>query len=266
MTPPTLSPVRVDRITASRVPKILGLSPFGGPDSVIREMIREHFQAPVEVTPQFEHGWANEALALAEYESATGYLTEIHGNATATVIHPEHPWLAATPDAWIGATGLVQIKCPERARLALVEERPDIAAQMQCEMACTGRVWDDLCMWRYPAKPVISTLSVDIDWLPSVHAELKTFHELYLRTLADDALVIRHLSPLVDERTDLEWQNAVVNYCETLIDKQLADRANTEARDALIALTGTSKTTKGAGVTVSRRAGGKGESWAIRVD
>jgi len=61
-----------------------------------------------------------------------------------------HPYVKAShasPDGFVGSLGLVEIKCPERAAHldTLLSETisGDYLAQMQWQMACTGRHWCD---------------------------------------------------------------------------------------------------------------------------
>ena len=45
---PAFSPLRKDLITASRLPVVLGLSPYLTPNALMRQMVREHFGDPDE--------------------------------------------------------------------------------------------------------------------------------------------------------------------------------------------------------------------------
>ena len=54
---PTLSPLRRDRITASRLPALLGISSYTIPAALMRQMVREHFSDPDEFTGNVALDW-----------------------------------------------------------------------------------------------------------------------------------------------------------------------------------------------------------------
>jgi predicted phage-related endonuclease len=61
--------------------------------------------------------------------------------------HPVITMSGASPDALVGRVGLLEIKCPNTAThiatLRGAEIDTDYIAQMQWQMACTGRAWCD---------------------------------------------------------------------------------------------------------------------------
>lgn len=73
------------------------------------------------------------------------------------VPHPIIDNTGASPDGYVGDDGLIEIKCPNSATTAevLLKDYLDetYAAQMQWQMACTGRVWCDYVVYddRMPA-------------------------------------------------------------------------------------------------------------------
>jgi hypothetical protein len=54
-----------------------------------------------------EHGKENEVNVIPLLESR-GHVVENRG----LVVHPDHPWLGASPDGILDATQLLEIKCP----------------------------------------------------------------------------------------------------------------------------------------------------------
>lgn len=241
----TLSPLRAGRITASRVPAILGLSPYQTRADVLRAMVREAMGAESEFQGNVatRHGQAFEEDALADVERQLGIML----TPGECIVHPEHRFLAATPDALVGDDGLVECKAPYRAAYTHYNERPDYQAQMQHQMAVSGRAWCLFVVWRQ-GETHVSRLERDPDWLDRHLPALVEFHAEYRAALeAPDP----HLQPLVVERSDPEWQAAVDAYRDSVRARDDADAALHAARDKLIALAG-ERNSAGAGVRVTR--------------
>lgn len=139
MTAATLSPLRTDRITASRLPAVLDISPHLTARQLLREMVREHFGDEKEFTgnPATEWGQAHEAEIIAEYELTRGILVQHTGAAQRTVVHPRIDYLAATPDG-VTKDRVIEGKAPWKARYTSLAERPDYEAQARLQMECTG--------------------------------------------------------------------------------------------------------------------------------
>ncbi|EJF81754.1 putative phage-type endonuclease [Bartonella doshiae] len=59
--------------------------------------------------------------------------------------HPTMEMAGASPDGFVGEDGLVEIKCPQSANhLRFFMDgniKPEYIAQIQFQMACTGRKW-----------------------------------------------------------------------------------------------------------------------------
>lgn len=191
-----LSPLRAGRITGSRVSAILGLSKYSKPADVLREMVRQQLGAPDEFTGNVATAWGNEHEddALAAYEVERAVM--VHAGQE-FVIHPEYPWLAATPDGLVGEDGMVEAKCPYRAEYMSLAERPDYAAQIQLQMECTGREWCDFLIWRPNDPLIIDRAARDRDWLPSVAPLLMQFVDDYTAALAAPEV---HLAPKTRRR------------------------------------------------------------------
>lgn len=140
-----------------------------------------------DVTAKTKTGWgASRANYLAELlvERLTGVATESYTNAAMQwgtdhepeartayefmadcavepvgfVDHPSVAMTGASPDGLIGADGLLELKCPQSAtHIDTLLGSPIPArytAQMQWQMACTGRAWCDFCSYdpRLPAS------------------------------------------------------------------------------------------------------------------
>ena len=88
-------------------------------------------------------GTEMEPEARARYEAHADTLVEQVG----FVPHPSIEWAGCSPDGLVGSEGLVQIKCPSpkvHIETVMAQEIPcEYVPQMQFEMACTGRAWND---------------------------------------------------------------------------------------------------------------------------
>lgn len=256
-----LSPKRVDRLTGSRVAAILGVNPYSSAADVMREMVRQHFGAPQEFTGNeaTRHGQEHERDALAAYEAERGVMT--HGGQTFS-IHPDHDFLAVSPDGFVGDDGLIECKAPFRGRYTTIAEVPYYLPQVMLQIECTGRKWCDFVVWR-EGRITVSRIERDPFWLPRHLPALQAFHAAYLQTIADPALAATHLADL--DRTDRAWANASRDYLLAVAAADAAE-ANVKAqREVLLSLAGDASA-KGCGVQVirSERAGSVAYAKALK--
>lgn len=186
-----LSPLRIGRITGSRIGAILGLKgAFHTRAHTLRDMVREFHGLPdlFVSTPEVEHGVKNEGEAIMAYEAQTGYL--VHGGQE-IVLHPFYDFLAITPDGLVDDDGGVEVKAPYRARYTSIWEKPHYEAQLRLSIECTGRQWWDFGVWR-PNKPLsISRVEFNPDWLPSVLPRLQAFMAEYEAAIRDPIVLAR---------------------------------------------------------------------------
>lgn len=217
-------------ITGSRVGAILGLSPYAKRDDVMREMVREYLGTEREFTGNAATAWGNEheSTAIECYEDETGELVVSSG----FVVHPVHNWLGASPDGLVGNDGLIEVKCPYSGTIAPLSERPHYYAQIQLQLACTGRQWCDFYTWT-PGGSACERVAFDPDWLPDVLMELEAFHKEFLQAieLGDDS---PHLKPLEVERRDIEWVALEAAYEDAQADMDAAKARLDEVKSALI--------------------------------
>jgi putative phage-type endonuclease len=252
-----LSPMRTGRVTGSRVGAIIGVNRYQKPGDVMRVMVREHHGAPSEFAGNEATEWGtfHEEDARVAYEQATGCLVT---DAQEFICHPVYPdLLGVSPDGLVGPVGLVEFKSPYRARYTSIGEKPDYQAQVQLQLACTGREWCDFVVWRPWAQAdrlgvdplIIERVDVDPEWLPTHLPTLQAFHSEYLRVTADPDLAAMYLDD-ADVVPD-GWSDAAARWIE--LDEQV--RAFTverdAARDLLVSLAGDRNVT-GAGLSVSR--------------
>lgn len=252
-----LSPLRKGRITASRAPIILGLSPYQDRDGLLREMVRQHFDA----VPEFngndltEWGNAHEEDARAAYEMAWGVLVL---DAQDFIVHPEFDWLGVSPDGLVGTDGLVEFKCPppRRGKWTSFNHKPNYLAQIQFQLACTGRAWCDGVIWRpfdeayrLGCEPLIIERYVrDPDWLPANLPALAEFHREFLAIIADPDLAAPYLEDT--ERSDEEWATAAREFHDADLAAEEAGKRLDAAKARLRELAG-DRSARGCGVTVT---------------
>lgn len=220
-----LSPLRVGRVTASRVPIILGLSPYETRGGLLREMVREAFGAPSEWVDDDLKSWGknHEEQAREAYEKATGNLVL---DAQDFVVHPEIEWGGCSPDGLVDADGMFEAKCPppRRGKWTSFQKKPHYLAQIQWQLACTGRAWCDGVIWRpfseadyLGCEPlIIERIAADPDWLPNHLGQLAEFIAEYREIIADETRAAPFLAPVVQTRTDAEWADAAARYQATL--------------------------------------------------
>lgn len=235
---------RKRRITASRVGAILGLSKYRTSDDVMREMVRDALGAEREFTGNeaTSHGEAHEADALAEYERITGTMVEPCG----LVVHPGYDWLGVSPDGLVGADGLVECKCPFRARYMTPSD--EYTAQMQLQMAVTGRAWCDFAIWR-AGEPltVVRVMRNDL-WLGNNMAVLGGFMRDFISIIEHVDLAAPYLAP--KERADRDWRDAANSWAAAKAALDSAKQREEHARATLIELAPAGA--KGCGLTLSK--------------
>lgn len=235
---------RVGRITASRVGAILGLGKFATRADVLRAMVREALGAESEFAGNeaTEYGQAHEADALAEYERHAGVMVEPCG----LCVHPEHDWLAASPDGLVGAEGAVECKAPYRARYT--EPSEEYRAQMQLQMACANRAWCDFAVWREGEPLAVTRVLRDDLWLPRVLPDLQAFMAEYRAAIADPKLAAPHLAP--HERADADWREAAQKYLHAKAEAESYAKLAEHYKATLIELAPTGAS--GCGVTLAK--------------
>lgn len=248
----TLSPIRVGKVTASRLPAVLGLSPYTTRSALMRSMVREYFGDTPEFVDNPATRWGKrfEAQVAAEYELTTGVALSATGQRQQTRVHPVHAWLAATPDG-LTADRVVELKAPWKARWTSLADRPDHEAQLRLQMEVTGRRLGDLVVWR-PDQPLsIETVTHDPDWLPGVLPAAQAFITEFWEVVADPALADPHRQPLKDVRTDDEWSAAAIEWLELdYLIEQLSGRRDAAAE--ILKELAPDKSARGAGVDLLR--------------
>jgi len=140
---------RLGKVTASRVADVLATIKSG--ESASRrnyrmQLVCERLTGKKEETftnAHMERGIELEPIARSLYEMDSGlFVKEI-----AFVEHPTIKMAGCSPDGLVSEDGLIEIKCPTVANhietLTSNAAPSKYIAQMQWQMACTGRKWCD---------------------------------------------------------------------------------------------------------------------------
>lgn len=140
---------RLGKVTASRVADIIAKTQSGAAASrknYLAQLVAERLTGQAAdsfKSGAMQHGTETEPMARMAYETETGQMvTEV-----AMIQHPKIKMAGASPDGLVGEDGLVEIKCPNTSThiaTLMADKAPSgYMAQMQWQMACTGRAWVD---------------------------------------------------------------------------------------------------------------------------
>lgn len=187
---------RRGKLTGSNIGAAIGVNPWKTPGDLIRQMVRDYHRAGSEFTGNIatDYGTRHEPLALMDYLGKTGNLVDECG----FFVHPHHDWLGASPDGLIGEDGLIEVKCPFGLRnkkgaelvFKTAADQPHYFAQMQIEMACTGRQWCDFYQWA-PKGDSLERVDYSPQWFSDNLPDLLEFYHHYIREIDSPA----HLEP-----------------------------------------------------------------------
>ena len=243
--------LRKGKITGSRVGAILGMNPYSKPDDVMREMVREWFDAEREFTGNqaTEYGNEFEPIARQDYEVISGNDVTEYGFIERDGI------FGISPDGLIGDDGGVEIKCPFSGVVSSIKDKPHYYAQVCFTIWVTGRKWWDFFTWT-PHDNCLETITADeADAFMAKHLPtLRAFHDRFLEVISSDELAAPYLA---DRETDLsgndEWLAAVEHYISCKEVSAAAGKAEAEAKKQLeiIARQQGTRRVVGGGVTAS---------------
>ena len=165
-TDPGWLPERRGRLTASRMNDALAYLKTGKEAEARRkykiELVAERmaeYAVNHYVSPAMQRGLDLEPTARAAYEAHTGYLC----SPAALVHHPRIEWFSATPDGFVDADGLVEIKVPQVTTYiewlagGVIPEQH--IAQLTAQLAVTGRAWVDFAAY-CPEMPAARQLFI----------------------------------------------------------------------------------------------------------
>lgn len=141
---------RLGRATGSRIGDIIAKTKSGYSTSranYAAQLVAERLTgkaAESYTNAAMQWGIDNEPFARAAYE----YFRDTSVDLCGFVDHPTIPMSGASPDGTVAADGLVEFKCPITAThietLLGASVPGKYTAQVQFQMACTGRQWCDL--------------------------------------------------------------------------------------------------------------------------
>jgi len=176
---------RLGKVTASRVADVIAKTKTGystSRDNYMAQLVVERLtftKTESYTNAAMQWGTEQEPFARAAYEAAQGVMVEEVG----FVRHPTIEWAGASPDGLVRDDGLVEIKCPNTLTMIetlLSQKVPGkYFAQMQFQMACTGRKWTDYVVFdpRMPEKAQLFVKRVDRDdaYIAEIEAEIVKF-------------------------------------------------------------------------------------------
>jgi putative phage-type endonuclease len=179
----TLSTKRKGRVTGSQAGAILGLSPITTREKVMQEWLHnDTFKGNIAT----EHGKFYEPHAIADLELEIGI--DVTPSNDRFFVSPEHDWIGATPDAFVGDDALAEIKCPYGKRKAessddfkLISEQMHYYAQVQIEMLCTGLSKCYFYQWTPTGVSKLEIVERDQAWLDENIPRLREFIDEYHR-------------------------------------------------------------------------------------
>jgi len=176
---------RLGKVTASRVADVIAKTKTGystSRDNYMAQLVVERLtftKTESYTNAAMQWGTDTEPFARAAYEATHGVMVDEVG----FVRHPTIEWAGASPDGLVGDDGLVEIKCPNTLTMIetlLSQKVPGkYFAQMQFQMACTGRKWTDYVVFdpRMPEKAQLFVKRVDRDdtYIAEIEAEIVKF-------------------------------------------------------------------------------------------
>jgi putative phage-type endonuclease len=176
---------RVGKVTASRVADVIAKTKTGYSATranYLAQLVAERLTGQPTDTfknAAMQHGTDTEPLARMAYETETGFMvTEVP-----MIDHPTIAMSGASPDGLVSDDGLVEIKCPNTSThietLITGKVPSKYVPQMQWQMACTGRKWNDFVSFdpRMPEDMQLFIKRVERDdtLIAEYEAEIKSF-------------------------------------------------------------------------------------------
>jgi putative phage-type endonuclease len=194
---------RLGKVTASKVADVMAKTKTGyaaSRETYITQLVLERItktKAEGFTSQAMQWGIDQEPFARAALELHQGYLVQ----ETGFVPHPTIEMAGASPDGLINEDGICEIKCPESKGMVetlLTQKVPQkYYAQMQFQLACTGRQWADYCVFdpRMPEKAQLFVARIDRDnrYIAEIEAEIVKF-------LAEVNSQVKQLTDYIESR------------------------------------------------------------------
>lgn len=232
-------------LTGSNVGAALGINPWKKPEDLIRQMVREYHDAESEFQGNIatEYGSLHEPLAVMDYMGKTGNFVE----ECSFFVHPECEWLGASPDGLIDSDGVLEVKCPFGLRnkkgddlvFKTAEEQPHYYAQIQAEMASTGRAFCHFYQWTKHGDS-LEVVPFNPRWWGENLPKLREFYEWYLSEIDNTAHLKekqKEINTFHAQKLIQEWDELSATIDDATARKKeiLAELVNvSKERDAII--------------------------------
>ena len=196
---------RCGKATASRISDIIAKTksgPSASRKNYAAQLVCERLTGTVEETyTSKEMAWGTEKEPEARAAYAFLYADGQEVTTAGFVGHPTIAMAGASPDGYVGADGLLEIKCPSSAThidtLLHGTIKGEYITQMQWQMACTGRQWCDFISFdpRLPDSLALFVKRIPRD--PKFIIELETEVSAFLREVSAtvEALKALNLEP-----------------------------------------------------------------------
>jgi len=179
--------LRLGKVTASRVADILAKTKTGVSSSRGNYLVELAIQR---VTGQIEESYTNAAMTWGtETEPKARMAYEVFNDVLVEQVpfvdHSTIKGFGASPDGLVNIDGLCEIKCPNSAThwsyLKSGEPPNKYFIQMQAQLSCTGREWNDFISFdpRMPEKSQLFVKRVfrDDKFIAIMEGEVKQFLE-----------------------------------------------------------------------------------------
>lgn len=141
--------IRLGKVTASRVSDVIAKTKTGWGASrknYAAELIAERLTGkPADSYTNAAMQWGKDTEAQAR--AAYSFFRDVDVTEIGFIDHSVIPMTGASPDGLIGDGGMLELKCPNTAThidTLITKSIPDkYIVQMQWQMACAGRQWND---------------------------------------------------------------------------------------------------------------------------
>jgi putative phage-type endonuclease len=251
-------------LTASQVGAVLGNSPNGDRETVMRRMVREWHGAEPEFTGNIatEYGTHHEAGALAEYQMETGNPVQAVGFVR------KEDWAGCSPDGLIGLVGGLEIKCPFGKRkmqagdaFKPLSDQPHYHDQVQFSLWVCERAWWDFFQWASGAT-ALETVKPCANWRAKNLPKLRQFYAEYLHEREHNAAV--HLEPKRLVIDTPEARRLMAEYDDLTEAMERAEARRNEVKELIVGMAnGRNASIAGRNVTKVEKAGAVSYAKAI---
>jgi hypothetical protein len=120
-----------------------------------------------------DHGTRNEERALVKYRRETRN-SNVEIYAFGLVEHPEHPWLAGSPDGITSDGVLLEVKCPPRRKIVPGQVPGHYLGQVQVLLEIFDLDHADFIEWKEDEFNVVR-IDRDREWFADALPKLKAF-------------------------------------------------------------------------------------------